>query len=50
MDYREATDLINIIKTQIAIPTHYGSIVGNINDGLNFSKLLNNDIKYKILT
>ena len=50
MDYKEAGDLINIIKPQIAIPTHYGSIVGNINDGLNFSKLLNNDIKYKILT
>ena len=50
MDYKEAADLINIIKPQIAIPTHYGSIVGNINDGLNFSKLLNNDIKYKILT
>ena len=50
MDYKEAGDLINIIKPQMAISTHYGSIVGDMNDGLNFSKLLNNDIKYKILT
>lgn len=50
MDFKEAANLINIIKPKIAIPIHYGCIVGNKEDGINFSKLLNNDIKCKILT
>ena len=49
MDFKEAANLINIIKPKIAIPIHYGCIVGNKEDGINFSKLLNNDIKCKIL-
>ena len=39
MDVEEATELIKIIKPKIVIPTHYGSIVGNIDAG---KKLRNN--------
>jgi L-ascorbate metabolism protein UlaG (beta-lactamase superfamily) len=33
MDVNEATELIKIINPKVVIPTHYGSIVGDINDG-----------------
>ena len=48
MDYQEAAKLINKIKPRIAVPTHYGLIVGNKDDGIKFSKLLNNNIECKI--
>lgn len=48
MDYKEAAELINEIKSKIAVPTHYAAIVGSIEDGKNFSKLLNSDIECKI--
>lgn len=48
MDYKEAAELINEIKPKIAVPTHYAAIVGSIEDGKNFSKLLNSDIECKI--
>lgn len=49
MDFKEAADLINEIKPKIAIPIHYGSIVGTKQDGIKFSKLLNSGIQCKIL-
>ena len=49
MDYKEAADLVNRIHPKLAIPTHYGDIVGNKEDGESFKKLLNNDIECKIL-
>ena len=49
MDYKEAAELINEIKPKIAVPTHYGSIVGEKEDGANFSKLVNSEIKCEIL-
>ena len=49
MDYNEAAELINIIKPKIAIPMHYGSIVGTKQDAENFKKLLNPEIKCEIL-
>lgn len=48
MDYQEAAKLINKIKPRIAVPIHYGLIVGNKDDGIKFSKLLNNNIECKI--
>ena len=42
MDYKEAASLIKEIKPKIAVPIHYGLIVGNKDDGIKFSKLLNN--------
>ena len=45
MDYREAAKLINEIKPKVAVPIHYGSIVGDKEDGFNFSKLVDTDIE-----
>lgn len=49
MDYKEAASLVNEIKPKIAVPIHYGSIVGTKEDGINFSKLVNQNIKTEIL-
>lgn len=49
MDYKEAASLINEIEPKIAIPIHYGSIVGTKEDGIKFSKLVNHEIKTEIL-
>lgn len=49
MDFKEAAELINEIKPKIAIPIHYGSIVGTKEDAINFSKLINSEIKTEIL-
>ena len=48
MDNKEAAKLINEIKPKVAIPTHYGKIIGNISDGQNFAKLINKEIECKI--
>ena len=45
MDAQEAATLTNNIKPTIAIPTHYGSIVGNSNDGQVFCDMVDKDIK-----
>ena len=49
MDFKEAAYLINEIKTQVAVPIHYGSIVGTNQDATDFSKLLHPEIECKIL-
>ena len=49
MTYEEAARLINEIKPVIAIPIHYGSIVGSKSDAVNFANLLDNTIEGKIL-
>lgn len=49
MTWEEAAILINEIKPKIAIPIHYGSIVGINQDAVNFINLLNFGIKGKIL-
>ncbi len=45
----EAAEFINIIKPKIAIPIHYGSIVGNAKDAEIFIKNLDNNIDGEIL-
>ena len=47
MTAKEAATLTNIIKPQIAIPTHYGSIVGVSNDAKIFANNLDEDIVCK---
>jgi len=39
MDPKEAANLVNTIKPKIAIPYHYGDIVGTEQDALKFKKL-----------
>ena len=41
MDYKEAAYLANEITADVVIPTHYGSIVGEKEDGEKFAKLVN---------
>ncbi len=48
MDYNEAAHFVNAIKPKYAIPTHYNSIVGSSKDGVEFSKLLDSNIKCKL--
>ena len=49
MNYTEASELINEIKPKVAVPTHYGSIVGSKKEGDKFLKLANPEIKVEIL-
>ena len=49
MNYEEAARLVNIIKPKIAIPIHYGSIVGTKVDAEKFVSLLDNEIEGKTL-
>ena len=46
MDSKEAASLINYIKPKIAVPVHYGVIVGTIEDAENFRNNLDKDIKF----
>lgn len=49
MNFEEAVKLINEIKPKIAVPIHYGSVVGTKEDAIKFSKLLNPQIECRIL-
>ena len=42
MGVNDAADLIKSINPKVVIPTHYGSIVGDISDGKRFKELLSN--------
>lgn len=49
IDFKEAAQLINEIQPKIAVPIHYGSVVGTKQDATDFIKLLNPSIKGIIL-
>ena len=49
MDFKEAAELINEIKPKIAVPIHYGSVVGTKQDAEDFKRLLHPEIKCEIL-
>lgn len=49
MNSKEAAELVNIIKPKVAVPVHYGTIVGTKEDAENFGKMLNKDIHCEIL-
>ena len=49
MNFKEAAELINKVKPKIAVPIHYGSVVGTKQDAINFVKLLDTGIKGEIL-
>lgn len=42
MNYEEAAELANTINSKLIIPTHYGEIVGDKEDGKKFAKLIKN--------
>jgi len=49
MTSKEAAELVNMIKPNIAVPTHYGDIVGIKQDGEDFKQMVNNGINCEIL-
>lgn len=49
MNAKEAAELVNTIKPEIAVPIHYGSVVGTKKDPEKFIKLLNSEIEGVIL-
>ena len=48
MNAKEAASLVNTIEPQIAIPTHYGEIVGTQEDAELFRKLIKDGIQVKM--
>ena len=48
MDVKEAADYINSIHPQVAIPIHYGSIIGDKELAEEFKNNVNKDIKVEI--
>ena len=49
MTLEEAANLINLIKPKHVIPTHYGKIVGEKEDGEKFKELINPEINCHLL-
>ena len=49
MNFKQAAYLINEIKPEIAVPIHYGGIVGTKQDAIDFTQLVNPEIKCEIL-
>ena len=49
MTSNEAIELVNTIKPKIAVPIHYGEIVGSKEDAINFVEHLEEGIKGEIL-
>ena len=45
MNYEEASKLTNVINPKIAVPIHYGTIVGSKSDGESFINLINTEGK-----
>ena len=45
MNAIEAAELVNKITPRVAIPTHYGTLVGKVEDGEIFKKNINENIK-----
>ena len=48
MDVQEAAAYINELKPELAIPIHYGSIVGDLSLSKQFIDLVNPDIKVEV--
>ncbi len=48
MNAKEAAGLVNAIRPKVAIPVHYGSIVGDAKDGEIFASCVDSDIKVEL--
>lgn len=48
MDAKKAAELINTIRPAVAIPTHYGSIVGKKEDAVSFAEGVKEPVKVEI--
>ena len=45
MNAWEAAGIVNKIKPKVAIPTHYGSIVGKLQDADTFRKMIDREVQ-----
>lgn len=45
MDAKKAAELVNAIRPNVAIPVHYGSIVGKLSDGEVFAQNVKDPVK-----
>jgi L-ascorbate metabolism protein UlaG (beta-lactamase superfamily) len=45
MDAKQAAELVNTIRPEVAIPVHYGSVVGSPKDGETFAALVKEPVK-----
>ncbi len=48
MNAREAAGLVNTIKPKVAIPVHYGEVVGSLRDGEEFAAKTDKDITVEL--
>ena len=48
MTAAEAAQLANAIRPKLAIPTHYGTVVGSRQDGETFRRLVDGDIRVEL--
>lgn len=49
MNYEQAAKVANYIKPKLAIPTHYGTITGETEDGKKFSELVDESIEVRVM-
>ena len=49
MNYKEAAELIEEMKPKLAVPIHYKTVVGSVEDAYNFKKELDEKIDVKII-
>lgn len=49
MTAKEAAEAAKVLKPRIAVPIHYGAIVGTADDALEFKKLLEGIVEVRIL-
>lgn len=48
MDAKKAAELVNILRPSVAIPVHYGSVVGSPKDGEVFAEYVKDPIKVEL--
>lgn len=48
MDAKKAAELVNTIRPELAIPVHYGSVVGEAKDGESFAGLVKPPVKVEL--
>ena len=48
MDAKKAAQLVNEIRPALAIPVHYGEVVGDFSDGETFAKLVTEPVQTEI--
>lgn len=49
MNYEEAAALTDVIRPELVIPTHYGDVAGDKEDGKKFKELVDPSIEVKLL-